>query len=337
VALGRSGKVEQVSKAPGTYEPVFSPSFDNVVFEFSDDRTPSDLYIQSLDDVNEVSAQRITRSALEDFDRLKWADVRYIKFRSHIDGTILFGRLYVPHNFDSEKQYPLIVGSVYSDTVRNQWGGRTAHPTWGLDQYFVSQGYLVLSVNVRGSWGQGSLFRSSRKEFGGIDVDDLESGVRYLVSQGNVDSSRVGIWGSSYGGLMTAMSLFKKPELYVAGIAGAPATNVWHAFPGEMRVMGEPKGDDYPGRYERQSALTYADDLQDPLMIIHGTKDHVVLYADSIALSEKLIAHGKSFELVTMPGVGHYWDASSIPETLFAFKKMAEFFERHLKTDKSRP
>jgi dipeptidyl-peptidase-4 len=66
-------------------------------------------------------------------------------------------------------------------------------------------------------------------------------------------------------------------------------------------------------------------------MIIHGTKDHVVLYSDSIALSEKLIVHGKSFELATMPGVGHYWDANSIPETLFAFKKMAEFFERHLK------
>jgi dipeptidyl-peptidase-4 len=143
----------------------------------------------------------------------------------------------------------------------------------GLDQFLVSNGYIVLNVNVRGSWGHGRSFRNGLHEYGTIDIDDIESGVRYLVARGYADPARVGIWGLSYGGLMTTMSLFKKPDLYAAGVAAAPATNVWHAYPEQMRVMGKPAGDDYPARYERQSSVFHAAGLEDPLMIIHGTKD----------------------------------------------------------------
>jgi dipeptidyl-peptidase-4 len=204
------------------------------------------------------------------------------------------------------------------------------HPNWGLDQILVSQGYLVFNVNVRGSWGQGKAIRDTHKEFGSLDIDDIESGVRYLVSEGYVDPERVGIWGSSYGGLMTTMSLFKKPGLYAAGIAGAPATNVWHASPEQMRVMGKPEGDDYPERYERQSAVYYASGLEDPLMIIHGTRDATVEYSETVALIEALIANNKVFELVTLPGGNHYWGNDHVEQTRFAYKKMIEFFNRYL-------
>jgi len=107
---------------------------------------------------------------------------------------------------------------------------------------------------VRQSWGRGKAFRNGiRLGYGVIDVEDLHSGVEYLATLGYVDPERIGIWGSSYGGLMTIMSLFRKPGVYKAGVAGAPATNMWHATTGEMRVMGTPQ--DHPDEYARSSAF----------------------------------------------------------------------------------
>src|SRR5262249_11911088 len=150
-------------------------------------------------------------------------------------------------------------------------------------------------------------FRDPPREFGGLDIDDIESGVRYLISEGYVDANRVGLWGSSYGGLMVTMSLFKKPGFYAAGIAGAPATNAWTFTIRQMRVMGGPKGADYPARYRRQSSVSYAAGLEDPLMLIQSTGDTIVPYTDTITLAEKLIAENKMFELVTLPGGNHFW------------------------------
>jgi len=131
------------------------------------------------------------------------------------------------------------------------------------------------------------------------------------------------------------MSLFKKQGVYAAGIAGAPATNVWHAYPGQMWVMGEPSGSDYPARYERQSAFYQAGGLEDPLMIIHGSDDDVVLYSDTIRVVERLIADEKMFELVTLPGTGHGWDNEDNATRRFSFKKMVAFFDRHLKPEQT--
>jgi dipeptidyl-peptidase-4 len=103
-----------------------------------------------------------------------------------------------------------------------------------------------------------------------------------------------------------------------------------------MWVMGEPDGEDQPERYEAQSALYHSAGLADPLMIIHGTRDQVVLYSDTIAVVEDLIEREQPFELVTLPGVGHGWDAGSPQVRRFAFKKMIEFFDRHLRQDCSR-
>lgn len=322
--------VQRVSSVtPGTHEFVLNSSQPYAATLFSNDANPLELFVINLE--NNKSKQ-ITHSPLPAFNQYTWANISYIEFPSHLDGTNLVGRLSLPVDYDSNKKYPLIVGSVYSDSVRNQYGGRTSHPTWGLDQYLVAHDYIILNVNVRGSWGQGRAHNQGlRYGYGVIDIEDLHSGVKHLVNKGYVDPERVGIWGSSYGGLMTMMSLFKKPGVYAAGIAGAPATNVAHAYPGQMWVMGEPTGDDQPQRYQNQSPLYHTDGLTDPLMIIHGSKDPVVLYSDTIAVIEKLIAKQQLFELVTLPGTSHGWDAEGNDVRLFSFKKMVEFFDRHLK------
>lgn len=321
------GAVQPVGpQGHGTHEPVYSPDFSRIADWYSNDSTPPELHVV---DTRRGRSVQVTHSPRPEFAQQTWAKVGYIEFPSHVDGMKLLGRLSLPANYDPGRRYPLIVGSVYSDAARNQWGGRRAHPTWGIDQYFVAQGYIVLNVNVRGSWGQGRAHNQSQYlSYGETDINDLESGVRHLVAKGYVDPRRVGIWGSSYGGLMTIMSLAKKPGVYAAGIAGAPATNVWHAYPAQMWIMGPHTGPDMPGRYEAQSALYQAQGIRDPLMIIHGTRDPVVLYSDTIALAERMISREQPFELVTLPGANHAWASDNLAQTRFAFGKMVEFFNR---------
>lgn len=328
------GAVEQISgPAAGTHEPVYSPDFRHIADWFSNDTTPPELYL--IDTAKPQKAVQVTKSPRREFYEQTWANIGYLEFPSHVDGKNLLARVSLPANYDPAKRYPVIVGSVYSDAVRNQWGGRRAHPTWGLDQYFVAQGYIVLNVNVRGSWGQGRDHNQTQHHsYGETDINDLESGVRYLVEKGYADPKRIGIWGSSYGGLMTIMSLAKKPGVYAAGIAGAPATNVWHAYPSQMWIMGPPEGRDMPARYEAQSAVYQAKGIRDPLMIIHGTRDPVVLYSDTIALAEGMIDREQMFELVTLPGGNHAWASDNLRQARFAFKKMVDFFDRNVKNRK---
>lgn len=236
----------------------------------------------------------------------------------------------VPPDFDPDKKYPAIIGSVYSNSVLNQWGGRDAHPTWGLDQYLVQEEkYVLLNLDMRGSLGYGRKFREDMFQgYGVIDIKDIAAAANYLKSFPYIKADKIGIWGSSYGGLMTLMSLFKNPGVFACGVAGAPATNVFHAFPGQMEVL---KSAEDKKAYEKSSAYFWSQGLEVPAMIIHGIRDTTVLFMDSVSLAEKMIQEGKDFEFVILPGASHAWDMGPSHQTLFAFRKMIDFFGRHLK------
>ena len=323
----RGGEAVQLSERGGTHTPTVSPDGRYAAVAFSSDDTPPELLLTALG--TERSERRVTESPVEEFSSYEWVTPEYVTFQSHVDRTTLHGRLTLPPDFDPTKEYPAILGSVYTDAVRNQWGGRTAHPTWGLDQYLAQEGYILLNVDMRGSWGRGRDHRRGiRLDYGGMDIEDLESGVRFLETLGYVDMDRVGIWGSSYGGLMTAMSLFRKPGLYAAGVAGAPATSVWHALTGQMAVMLSPE--DSPDEYADSSPFMHAHGLEDPLMIIHGMRDRIVLFKDTMTLVQRLIVLGKDVDLVVLPNSGHGWDNENLTQTRFAFTKLVEFFDRHL-------
>ncbi|MET3926703.1 prolyl oligopeptidase family serine peptidase [Devosia sp. 2618] len=324
------GAVTRLTGAAGIHVPTFTADFSAFADLFSDDMTPPELFVQALPGTNEPV--QVTHSPLPAFAEHRWAEVRYVPFKSHVDGAELMARVMLPHGFEANGKHPMVVGSVYSDGLLNQWGGRAAHPSWGIDQYLASRGFVVVSPEIRGSFGRGREWnRAMLNSYGTQDIDDIADCVTTLTDLGYADARRVGLWGSSYGGLMTLMSLFKKPGFYAAGFAGAPATNVWHAYPEQGWIMGLAEGEDFIERYRAQSALFHSEGLEDKLTIIHGTKDEVVLYADTIALVEKLIAQGKKFELVSLPGTGHAWSKHSRTLTRFAYGKLADFFETALK------
>jgi dipeptidyl-peptidase-4 len=330
----------RITAAAGAHHPVPSPDGKFIADLFSNDVTPPDLYLRDAiprhglakPPPGSIEARQVTHSPLPEFARYRWVAAKYVTFPNVNDGTTLHARLTLPPDFDPVKKYPAILGSVYSNTVHNEWGGRIYHPTWGLDQFLAQQGYVIMNVDISGSSGYGKLFRQRiREDYGGVDVEDLYSGVQYLVGQGFVDAHRVGIWGSSYGGLLTATSLFTKPGVYRAGVAGAPATSLFHAQTGEMRTMMAPQ--DHEEQYAKSSAYLKSGGLKDHLLIIHGMRDDTVLFKDSVTLQQRLILQGNDVDFVMLPNAPHGWDTEDLAQTRFAYRKLFDYFEKYLGAD----
>ena len=327
------GAAQPVTPAEGAHQPSVSPDGGHLADLYSNDVTPPDLYLQAIAGGPATTAIRrqVTHSPLPEFGDYHWLAPRYVVFKNVNDGTPLHARLTLPPGFDPGRKYPAILGSVYSNTVHNEWGGRVYHPTWGLDQFLAQQGYVVMNVDISGSSGHGKLFRQRiREDYGGIDVDDLYSGTRYLVAQGYVDPGRIGIWGSSYGGLLTAMSMFRYPDVYQAGVAGAPATSLFHALTGEMQTMMAPQG--HEAQYAKSSAFLRSGNLKGHLMLIHGMRDTTVLFKDSVTLVERLILQGKDVDLVALPNAPHGWDTEGLAQTRYAYRRLYDHFTRYLGT-----
>jgi dipeptidyl-peptidase-4 len=317
------GEVSQITSLPGTHAFTVSPDGTTLALLHSSDLSPPELYVSGIGPG--AGEKRITTSPLKEFSSYEWIAPSYVTFESHVDGATLHGRLIAPRNPQPGKKYPAVLGPVYSNTVRNKWDERFSL----LQQHLAMEGeYYVLLVDIRGSVGYGRDFLSKLVgNIGDIDVEDLVSGVRYLESLESVDPDRIGVWGWSYGGLLAAMSLFKKPGVYQAGIAGAPATNVRHATTGEVDLFGRPEAN--PEIYRKGSAVEFAENLKDPLLVIHGMQDTTVLFQDSINLAEKLMQHGKDFDLVPLPSSLH--DGTRKDYTaVHLMRKIVQFFDRHL-------
>ncbi|HEY7819068.1 MAG TPA: prolyl oligopeptidase family serine peptidase, partial [Vicinamibacteria bacterium] len=324
------GRPQPVTTLSGVHFPYLSPTGSHVALLHSSDRLPAELYVASTKPGE--SERRITKSTPADFDRIPWVEPRYVTFPSHLDGVILHGRIYQPPNLDPGRKYPVILGPVYPNSVRSRWGERQE---WrglytSFQQYLaIEKEFIVFQVDVRGSVGYGQEFRDRLLgDYGGIDIEDLESGLRYLKTLPYVDSEHVGLWGSSYGGLMTAMSLFKKPGLYKAGVAAAPATHLWHAMTGQVNVAGRPET--HPEIYRKTSASERGGELEDALLIVHGMQDQIVLFKDSVVLAEKLMMMGKDFDFAFSPTSVHEWSTKPyVARHLLG--KIVDHFERHLK------
>ena len=196
------GPATRLTTRPGTYTPFVSPDGTAVALLCSDDVTPPDLYV--IDAKGGSAERRITKSPPPEFAAVNWVRPRYTTFKSRTPGITLHARIIEPANLDRSRRYPIVFGPIYSNTVRNRWNGLYGM----LQQLLVSRGYIVAQVDVRGSTGYGRDFREGfLKDWGGKDLDDLEDVVKAMKAEPYVDGQRAGVWGSSYGGLMTVFAL----------------------------------------------------------------------------------------------------------------------------------
>ncbi|TMQ73579.1 MAG: S9 family peptidase, partial [Candidatus Eisenbacteria bacterium] len=208
-----------------------------------------------------------------------------------------------PRDFDPKRRYPVIVsvyGGPHSQTVTKSAQG------YLVQQWMADHGFIVVSLDGRGTPGRGRAWERAIK--GDLIDVPLHDQVEGLVALGRryreMDLTRVGITGWSFGGYFSAMAVERRPAVYHAAVAGAPVTD-WRDYDTYYteRYMGRP--DDNPKGYAAASALTWAKDLSRPLLILHGTADDNVYFFNSLKLCEALVRSGRSFEFVPLAGYTH--------------------------------
>lgn len=268
----------------------------------------------------------------DDWTQYEWAASEFRDVTAP-DGTLLHGRLLMPHYFDPAQRYPVVVhvyGGPHAQTVRYTWEG--ADP---LEQLLVQQGILVWRLDNRGSWGRGHAFETPvNRGMYRVELADQLAGVDYLKSLPYVDPERIGVTGWSYGGSLTLYALTRAPEVWRCGAAGAPVTD-WALYDTiyTERYMGTPSQN--PEGYRACSILEGVPHLKAPLLLMHGTDDDNVHLQNTLQLIEQLARHRKPYELLVQPGQKHGFQG---PEArIYQHERLVEFLTRHLRPGLANP
>jgi dipeptidyl-peptidase-4 len=239
------------------------------------------------------------------------------------DGVQLNASIIKPPDFNPQKKYPVLVytyGGPHAQVVRNGWGG--ANFLW--HQLMAQKGYIIFSLDNRGSAGRGHAFEAPLHfRMGAQELSDQRDGVKYLRSLSYVDANRIGIWGWSYGGHMTLHAMFEAGDDFKVGFAGGPVTD-WRYYDTiyTERYLGLPQRNEKG--YQDSSPVKYAGQLKGRLLIAHGTGDDNVHYANTLAVINDLIDAGKYVEVLAFPGRGH--GVSDSPARRVLMQRVTQFF-----------
>ena len=263
----------------------------------------------------------------------------YFAYRS-IHGPVEFGTikaadnrtdlsysLIKPPGFDARKKYPVVVyvyGGPAAQTVTNSWPGRGDH---FFSRYLAQQGYVVFSLDNRGTPRRGQAFLSALyRQQGTVEVEDQLNGIAWLRAQPWVDARRIGVHGWSNGGYMTLMLLARSRGAYACGVSGAPVTD-WALYDTHYteRYMDLPQAN--PEGYDKARVLAHIEGLTEPLLLIHGMADDNVLFSNATVLMSALQQRAQPFELMTYPGAKHGLRGA---DALHRFRMTEAFFGRCL-------
>jgi dipeptidyl-peptidase-4 len=216
------------------------------------------------------------------------------------DGTKLYTRLIKPSNFDPTKKYPVLVyvyGGPHAQMITNSWyDGSSLWMNW-----MAEQGYLVFTLDNRGSGERGFAFESGiHRQLGTLEMEDQLSGVEYLKSLPYADINRLAVHGWSFGGFMTTSLMLRQAGTFNVGVAGGPVID-WKFYEimyGE-RYMDRPE--ENKEGYEANSLLNHASKLKGDLLLIHGTMDDVVVEQHNLAMVKKFVESGIQVDFFPYP------------------------------------
>ena len=289
------GKQTLITKDEGVHNVVVSSDGKWFFDEFSNHSTPSKslLYDAKLN----ASTLLVSKNKYEGY-QIGTSEIKTIK---SADGTTdLYTRLIKPSNFDASKKYPVLVyvyGGPHAQLITNSFlDGANLWMFW-----MAEQGYLVYTVDNRGSDNRGFAFESViHGRLGVNEMEDQIKGVEYLKSLPYVDGNRLAVHGWSYGGFMTTSLMLRKSDTFKVGVAGGPVTD-WKYYEimyGE-RYMDTPA--ENPKGFEEASTLNYVKDLKGKLLLIHGTSDDVVVMQNNFSLIKKLVEAQKQVDFFAYP------------------------------------
>lgn len=317
---------ERLSREAGTHTANVSPSGSFYIDGHSRAGVPPVFSLRAADG-RQVRVLEDNSRVAANLRALNLPAPEFFKTRAADGKTELNGWMIKPPNFDPSKKYPVLMyvyGGPGSQTVTDAWGGNRY--LW--HQHLASRGYIVASVDNRGTGGRGGGFKKATYlKLGQLETSDQVAGARYLGSLPYVDANRIGIWGWSYGGYMTLMGLTESASPFRAGISVAPVTD-WRLYDNiyTERFMRAPR--ENTSGYDAGSPRRRAANLQGDLLLIHGTGDDNVHFQNATQMVDALQAAGKQFDFMLYPNRNH--SISGGNTSLHLFTLMTNWLTEHL-------
>jgi dipeptidyl-peptidase-4 len=289
------GKQRCLTEASGTHNASVSWDGSYIFDQYSNHETPG--LAQLLNNKGKtVRSFSTAKNPLADY---KMGTTEIGKLKSH-DGFDLYTRLIKPSNFDPSKKYPVLVyvyGGPHAQLITNSWyDGASLWMKW-----LAEQGYLVFTLDGRGSANRGFAFESViHRHVGTEELKDQLVGVNYLKSLPYVDADRLAIHGWSFGGFMTVSMMLRHPGVFTTGVAGGPVTDwkYYEVMYGE-RYMDTPQQN--PEGYETASLLNKTQNLTGNLLTIHGSVDPVVVMQHNLSLIKSFVDNEKQMDFFVYP------------------------------------
>lgn len=312
--------------------PQLSENSRVLIYSFSRWNLPTELYAIEL--CEGCKSIKITNSVPEEFLRRKWSEPKFIDIPTR-DGKVVKSKIYLPEGFNQKQKYPMVIfvhGAGYLQNTINGWNNY--YREFMFNHLLTQKGYVVLDIDYRGSAGYGRDWRTDVYGFlGGKDYEDHLDAIDYMIKNYSVDSKRIGVYGGSYGGFMAAMLVMRSPEKIACAAALRPVFD-WKNYYASSPIytterLGHPEKN--PEGYKSSSPIFYADQLQRPLLILHGLVDDNVHAQDSIQLIEKLIRLEKTqfFEVMLYPSENHAFQRPT--SWADEYERILAFFEKYLK------
>jgi dipeptidyl-peptidase-4 len=321
-SLDAKGNKTRLTNGKGTHNATFNSTFSNFVDNASSLEIPNTISLLN----NVGSAVRVLENnatLANDFKLLKLSKKDFFNFTTS-ENVKLNGWVIKPLNFDVNKKYPLLLvqySGPNSQEVLDKWN-------IGWEYYLASENYIVACVDGRGTGGRGVEFRKcTYQQLGIMETKDQIETAKYFGKQSYVDKDRIGIWGWSFGGTITLMTMSSGEKVFKAGIAVAPVTD-WKLYNTAYteRFMRRPQ-ENFKG-YATSSPLLCANKLEGSLLIVHGTADDNVHLQNTMLYIDKLVAADKQFEMQLYTDKNHSILGEQTRRHLY--KRMSDFLLKNL-------
>ncbi|AEV33969.1 dipeptidyl aminopeptidase/acylaminoacyl peptidase [Owenweeksia hongkongensis DSM 17368] len=301
IKLNGSGK-KKLSTQKGWNDAEFSNGFKFYINTYSSKDVPTleTLHNSKGEVLRTITDNAALKTKLRSYDI---AQKNFFKFENE-EGTELNGWMIKPQNFEEGKKYPVLMfvyGGPGSQTVKNQYDGFNHF----YYQSLANQGYIIVSVDNRGTGARGRDFRTvTYKQLGKYEIEDQISAAKYLGGLPYVDKGRIGIWGWSYGGYMSSLGLTKGAEVFTMAIAVAPVTN-WRFYDSiyTERYMDTPQNNG--NGYDDNSPINHVEKMRGKYLLVHGSADDNVHVQNTMRMVSALVAADKQFDLFIYPDKNH--------------------------------
>ena len=321
----KSGKTIQLTTISGTHNASVSSDGLLVLDQYSNATTPNEISILNIK--TKMAATTLVKSDNPLTGKIDLPRIEIVTLTAADGTTPLNGRLIYPSNFDATKKYPVMVyvyGGSHAQLVTNKWLGGAGY----FDMYMAQQGYVVFTLDNRGSDARGKKFCDvTHRNLGINEMADQMKGIAFLKSKSFVDADKIGVFGWSFGGFMTTSLLTSQPDTFKVGVAGGPVIDwKYYEIMYSERYMDTPQ--DNPEGYAKASLLDKVKNLKGRLLIIHGAQDPVVVQQHSMNFIEASIKAGKQVDYFLYPNHEHNVSGR---DRIHMYAKIADYFDVHLK------